>query len=68
MSSDTESGAKADLRKGIFVGPILKPLLSCLKTGEITVGTPNGATLDYQTGRPGHRSGVAFAEAYVHGS
>lgn len=60
MSLDTESRAKADLWSGIFVGPVIKRLLACLKVGKITVRTPNGATLDHQTGRPGPEATVVL--------
>ncbi|TPN81861.1 class I SAM-dependent methyltransferase [Mesorhizobium sp. CU2] len=60
MSLDTETRTKADLRSGIFVGPVLKRLLGCLKVGKITVRMPNGATLDHQTGRPGPEATVAL--------
>ena len=60
MSLDTESRAKADPWSGIFVGPILKRLLGCLKAGKIIVRMPNGATLDHQTGRPGPEATVVL--------
>ncbi len=60
MSLDTETRAKADLWSGIFVGPVIKRLLGCLRVGKITVRTPNGATLDHQTGRPGPQATVVL--------
>lgn len=60
MSLNTESRAKADLWSGIFVGPVIKRLLGCLKVGKITVRAPNGATLDHQTGRPGPEASVVL--------
>lgn len=60
MSLDTETQAKADLWSGIFVGPVIKRLLGCLRVGKITVRTPNGATLDHQTGRPGPEATVVL--------
>jgi len=60
MSLDTETRVKADLWSGIFVGPVVKRLLSCLKVGKITVRTPNGATIDHQTGRPGPEATVVL--------
>jgi cyclopropane-fatty-acyl-phospholipid synthase len=53
MSSDTEESTEAHLRSGLLAAPVLKKLLSCLARGRITVRTPKGLTLDYQSGTPG---------------
>lgn len=60
MSLDSESRAKADLWSGVFVGPVIKRLIGCLKVGKINVRMPNGVTLDHQTGRPGPEASVVF--------
>jgi cyclopropane-fatty-acyl-phospholipid synthase len=51
MSWDTESGVQP--RPGLLLAPFLRKLLSCLESGRLTLHTPDGLTLDHQSGRPG---------------
>jgi cyclopropane-fatty-acyl-phospholipid synthase len=53
MSLDTETRAKTGRWSAKLVGIALRRLLGNLKMGKIAVRTPDGMTLDHQTGRPG---------------